>query len=311
MSEASFNIRRMAPADRLPVAELIFHSTNAWYLAAGRSPIFTGQPRSTALFYDVYHSLPGSVGIVAEDRATGTLIGSCFYHERPMHVSLGIMNVHPDHFGRGVASRMLDHIIAVADRATKALRLVSSAVNLDSFSLYTRKGFVPRVAYQDMYLRVPDAGLGPASPLASRVRPACLADVDRIAELELAVNHIRRDDDYRVFIENRMNIWHVSVIEGTDGALDGFLASCAHPASRMLGPGVARTQEQAAALILAELDRHRGYTPVFLVPVQCAELVRAMYGLGARNCELHFSQVRGHWPGLDGVNMPTFMPETA
>jgi hypothetical protein len=36
-----------------------------------------------------------------------------------------------------------------------------------------------------------------------------------------------------------------------------------------------------------------------------------MYALGARNCELHFSQVRGQWPGLDGVNMPTFMPETA
>jgi hypothetical protein len=189
--------------------------------------------------------------------------------------------------------------------------LVSSAVNLDSFSLYTRKGFVPRVAYQDMYLRIPESGLCYASARMGRVRPASLADVERIAEVEMAVNHIRRDGDYRAFIENRMGIWSMSVMEGSDGRLDGFLASCSHPASRMIGPGVARTEPQAAALLAAELDHHRGQTPVFLVPVQCADLVCEMYALGARNCELHFSQVRGRWSGLDGVNMPTFMPETA
>ena len=68
---------------------------------------------------------------------------------------------------------------------------------------------------------------------------------------------------------------------------------------------------QAAALLGAELDRHRGRTPVFLVPVDCAELVRAAYGWGARNCELHFSQIRGRAEPIRGVLMPTFLPETA
>ncbi len=311
MSDGAITIRSMKSCDRLAVAELIHHSTNAWYVTAGRSPIFRGEASLTALFYDVYHSLPGSAGIVAEDIASGTIVGSCFYHVRPTHVSLGIMNVRPDCFRRGIAGRLLDHIIAIADREGRPLRLVSSAVNLDSFSLYTRKGFVPRVAYQDMYLEIPDSGLNDVSPLSARVRPASFEDVERIAEVEMAVNHIRRDGDYRAFIENRMGIWHVSVIEGSNGRLDGFLASCGHAASRMIGPGVARTEAQAIALLAAELDRHRGHTPVFLLPVQCADLVREMYALGARNCELHFSQVRGMWPGLDGVNMPTFMPETA
>ncbi len=232
MSDGAITIRSMKSCDRLAVAELIHHSTNAWYVTAGRSPIFRGEASLTALFYDVYHSLPGSAGIVAEDIASGTIVGSCFYHVRPTHVSLGIMNVRPDCFRRGIAGRLLDHIIAIADREGRPLRLVSSAVNLDSFSLYTRKGFVPRVAYQDMYLEIPDSGLNDVSPLSARVRPASFEDVERIAEVEMAVNHIRRDGDYRAFIENRMGIWHVSVIEGSNGRLDGFLASCGHAASQ-------------------------------------------------------------------------------
>jgi hypothetical protein len=71
------------------------------------------------------------------------------------------------------------------------------------------------------------------------------------------------------------------------------------------------TGEQAAALLAAELDLHRGRSPVFLVPVECTELVRSAYAWGARNCEIHFSQVLGEWRPLRGVLMPTFLPETA
>ena len=35
-----------------------------------------------------------------------------------------------------------------------------------------------------------------------------------------------------------------------------------------------------------------------------------LYALGAKNCELHFAQVRGAWTAPAGVVMPTFMPET-
>ena len=79
----------------------------------------------------------------------------------------------------------------------------------------------------------------------------------------------------------------------------------------MLGPGVARTEQDAAALILAEWDHHRGRSPVFLVPVQSAGLVRQLYDWGAKNCEIHFAQVRGNYRAPEGIVMPTFMPETA
>ena len=78
----------------------------------------------------------------------------------------------------------------------------------------------------------------------------------------------------------------------------------------MLGPGIARTEQQSAALIHSEMNRHAGRSPVFLIPVQKSELVKTLYTWGARNCEIHFSQVRGNYREPTGVVMPTFMPET-
>ena len=79
----------------------------------------------------------------------------------------------------------------------------------------------------------------------------------------------------------------------------------------MIGPCAALSAAPAAALLEAELDRHRGRSPVFLVPAECTELVQTAYAWGARNCELHFAQVRGACQPLRGVLMPTFLPETA
>jgi hypothetical protein len=261
----------------------------------------------------VYEDLDPGCCILAESDRTGRLMGSCFYHPRETHVSLGIMNAHPAYFGTGVARRLLRHITDYADAQGKPVRLVSSAMNLDSFSLYTRAGFVPRQAYQDVMLRVPAAGVpldGLGADLTSRVRPARIDDVEAIAALELDVSSISRRKDYRYFAENADGIWHVSVLEGSGGKLDGFLASVNHPGSNMVGPGVARSEEGAAALLRAELSEHRGRSPVFLVPLDAERLVRQVYAWGGRNVELHFHQVRGAFQPFAGVNLPTFMPET-
>lgn len=79
----------------------------------------------------------------------------------------------------------------------------------------------------------------------------------------------------------------------------------------MLGPGVTRTEQQAAALLFRELDLHRGKSPIFVVPVERAHLVRQLYDWGARNCELHFCQVRGEFRPFNGINLPSFILETA
>lgn len=303
-------LRSAEESDFARVAELIHASTNAWYQRNRNATIFTAGPESCRVFCDVYEALDPGCCIVAEDESTGRLMGSCFHHPRDTHVSLGIMNVHPDFFGRGVASALLRFVTELADREQKPVRLVSSAMNLDSFSLYTRQGFVPRAAFQDMMISVPAEGMAQSVPDASRVRPAIVTDIPNMVELEWRISGIRREKDYRYFIENRLGIWHVSVLDDGEGGLAGFLCSVAHPASTMLGPGVMREQKDAAALILAELGVCRGLSPVFLVPVDQSELVRTLYSWGARNCEIHFAQVRGRFQPFNGIVMPTFMPET-
>lgn len=286
-------------------------STNTWYSKHLSKNVFSGNPSALRVFPEVYEAIDPGLCIIAECAQSGRMTGSCFVHPRETHFSLGIMNVHPKFYGQGIAGVILREIIAMADAEGKPIRLVSSAMNLDSYSLYTRHGFVPRQAYQDMFLPVPDGGLEVAAPSAcARVREATMADAVAMADLEMELSHIRREQDYRHFIENAAGIWHVSVIEGEAGGIDGFLCSVNHPGSNMLGPGVMRTEDDAAALLFAELDAHRGRAPVFLVPVDAVELVGTAYSWGARNCEMHFCQVRGEFRGFDGIAMPTFMPET-
>ena len=265
----------------------------------------------TEVFYDTYHALNPGCAVVAESQRSGRLMGSCFYHPRKHHVSLGIMNVHPNYFGLGVGRALLKHIIDYTDEhGYDALRLTQSALNLDSFSLYNRAGFVPRYAYQDMVVRVPEDGWTKLPAGAQRVRDATADDLTAIAELELEVSGICREEDYRLALENRAGYWHLAVVENAGGALNGWTMSCGHTAMNMIGPCVARDEATAAALIARELDRHRGRAPVMLIPMEKYQLVQQLYDWGARNCELHLCQVRGRFQQFRGVSMPTFLPET-
>lgn len=298
--------RPMEETDRAAVAELVHLSTNAWYAARGLGTIFPGEPASCAVFGDVYAALDPGCGIVAVSVSTQTVVGSCFYHPRPTHISVGIVNVHPSYFGHGVARTMLAEVLARADRENKPVRLVSSALNLDSYSLYTRSGFVPRQLFQDMVF--PSTAARP--PVPSHVRPAVLGDLPKIVALERELLGIERGDDYRYFIESGDGLWRVFVAEGEGGALDGCLVSVQHPASNMLGPGVMRDELTAAALVAAQLSRSETWSPVMVVPVEAATLVQTLYGWGARNCELHVLQVRGAYTPPRGLWLPTFLPET-
>ncbi len=308
---SALEVRTMEQGDWGEVAELIYLSTNAWYRANRGMNVFSCPPEACRVFCETYETLDPDCCIVVTNINTGRIVGSCFYHPRSTHISIGIVNTHPNYFGRGVAKRMMDYVIRLSEREGKPLRLVSSAMNLDSYSLYTRLGFVPRMAFQDMYLAVPPGGLD-IPPLldSSRIRPGVPSDAVTMAELERELIGIEREKDYRYFLENRDDLWSVSVLEGAHGSLDGFLASVGHPASNMVGPGVARTEDGIAALLRAQLDNRRGLTPVFLLPVECPSLVQRLYSWGARNCELHFAQIRGEWQKPTGILLPTFLPET-
>ncbi|MDA7881265.1 GNAT family N-acetyltransferase [Akkermansiaceae bacterium] len=284
------------------VANLIFHSTNDWYQRNLNRGCFPGDdPLTCRIFPEVYEALDPGCCLVAE--IEGEIAGSCFYHPRESHVSLGIMNASPKFSGQGVARRLLAEVVRKAGGLP--VRLVSSAMNLDSYSLYTRMGFVPTALYQDMYF--PEGKSIPRSSL--KVRPAVLEDVHGMVRLEEAVSGIRRGKDFVHFVENNSGIWKGYVHE-RGGEIAGFLFSVNHPGSQMLGPGVMRDDEVALALIAEAVSGHEGGSPLMLIPAESG-IVKELYRWGARNCELHVSQVLGAGSGKpDGVVLPTFMPET-
>lgn len=304
-------LRAATREDWNDIAALIYESTNHWYITNGKSAIFTGPPDSTLLFCQIYEDLDPGKCLLAVDQTNGAIAGSCFYRERETHVSLGIMNASSAYAGQGVARQLLTHIRDFADQASKPLRLVSSAMNLDSFSLYNRAGLTPYAFYQDMILEVPADGIPIEAPTGKILRDATLADVEAMVALERDVLGISRAKDFEYFIRNESGDWHMSLVENSDGRIDGFLASIHNPGSALLGPGCMRSDDDAIALIHRELDARRSKTMVWLAPSNRPAITEAMYALRAKNCELHIAQTTGEPPQINGVVMPTFMPETA
>jgi GNAT superfamily N-acetyltransferase len=306
----SFRIRTMTSDDWVEVAEMIYVSLNYWYASKGDGPKLKCGPEHVQLHCQVNEALDPGRCLVAQMNSTGRLAACCFYHPRKRHVSLGIMVAHPNYFGTGAAKAILSEVIAFAEKEEKPLRLVSSAMNLDSFSLYNRAGFVPYAMFQDMLIDVPPEGLDLPEIEGVEVRTGQIEDAPAMAALEREISGVERESDFRHFLENRDGIWHVSVTEDDSGGLNGFLCSVTHPGCSLIGPGVSRNDRQAVGLLGVVLNHEPGRTRVWLAPCDKTELVQTCYSWGARNCELHTAQVLGEKYDISGVIMPTFMPET-
>lgn len=298
-------LSRLQPDQHDKQAKLIHASLDVWYRTRLNVDRFGTEWQPFLMISEVYEALDPGCCVVAMDEA-GMMLGSAFYHPRETHVGVGVVSVHPQAFGLGVARALMEEIIRIADG--KPLRLVSSAMNIESFSLYTRLGFVPQATLQSLTLKVPMAGLPGAKGL---VRAATMDDVPAMAALEFRLNGVRKDKDYRFFVENQWGHWRLLVLEKEDGSLAGFLGANAHPSDRILGPGVAEDETAMQSLVHAMLDMYfRGVDIVWMVPVGCTALVRQGYAWGARNRETHLLSVLGHAPPMLGITVPTFMPES-
>lgn len=302
----------LTAADREPLARLLHRALAHWYESRlGQGARFGDRHEPFTLFPDVYEALDPGQCVTARTESGG-IVGMCFSHERETHVAIGIVATSPDAAGRGIARRMMSLVLDKAKRLGKPARLVSSLMNLDSFSLYTRLGLVPGTIFQDMLLAVPEGGMPvPAPDGVNRVREAIMTDVSRIADFEHSQQGIRREKDFAFFLRNEVGAWRLLVSEDESGSVNGFLAMSTHPSFAMIGPGVAADEETAIALLWKALDGQRGKTLVFLAPCAAAKLVRTAYSWGARNVELHVAQSTAPIAQAKGIVFPTFMPETA
>lgn len=308
----NFTVRLMENGDQEVVADLIHQSLNTWYLKNRGFELVPGPSDSMMVFPRVYEALDPHCCVLVVDQDSGRIAGSCFFHPRPTHVSLGILNVHPDYFGKRVSPLLVKSIISYAEEKNLPVRLVSSAMNLESFNLYNRYGFRPTLFFQDMFLNVPPEGVPNQIPSGMMIRKAMPADIPAMVSLEMELYSIDREQDFRFFIENKEKIWRTSLLINEEKRdLEGFTVSVLDPGSNMIGPGIARTEEGMNALIRYELNAYPGKKPVWLIPSNALALRKSMFELGALNCELHIGQVRGDFIPPRGIVLPSFMPETS
>lgn len=311
-SQSSFTLRPLNDDNRAEYADLLFSAFNAWYWKHGLGmDFYQCEPIEVSIFYDIYSDISPGCSVAAFHKTTNRMMGACFYHPREYHVSLGIMSVHPNYGSQGVGRAMVDHILDFTrQNGYKACRLVSSALNLDSFSLYNRSGFVPRDMYQDMVINVPHEGLAVSVPGEDKVRIATFEDVSKMSDLEMEISGIKRENDYRYAIENPRGVMQTTVYENDQHGIDGFMIATKHCAINILGPCVARTEEIAITLIRRELERFRGVTALFVIPMRKRKMVEQLYEWDAINVETHLKEVWGEFQEYRGVSMPSYLPET-
>jgi GNAT superfamily N-acetyltransferase len=308
----SYTLSILRPDQHAEAASLLKRSLYEWYESRlGQGARFSANAGSFLVFPEVYEALDPGEAVCAVG-PEGRLLGVCFVHPRETHYAVGIVATDPSSSGRGVARAMVESVLARARLEHKPVRLVSSLMNLDSYSLYTRLGFTPGALYQDLSFAVPSGGIECGSPQSTdRVRLAVAGEASKIADLELRVAGVRREKDYAFFLENREGHWKTWVFEDLAGELRGVLVSSHHRHWKMIGPGCAVDETAAAALLWRALDQYRGDSTVVLVPGAASGLVATLYGWGGRNIELHVAQSTGSEAPPKGVFFPTFLPESA
>ncbi len=309
---SSFDIRPLTTQDWSEEADLIYRSLNTWYREHRGVDLVSGPVDSMLLYPRIYETMDPGCCLLAVDPTSGRIAASCYYHPRTKHISLGMLNVHPDFFGKGAGSAVLRRIIAIAQEKGLPLRLISSAMNMESFALYNRYGFKPVQFFQDMLLPIPKEGFPIEPPDGMAVRDATEDDIVFIAVLEENLYGIEREKDWRFFFENQHKIWGLSVVEDLkSGTLLGACASVCDLGSHMIGPGVATSEEAMKWLICYEANRYPGNKPILLIPSSALTLRKELFSLGATICEMHITQVLGEARVPSGVVLPSFMPETA
>ena len=128
-----------------------------------------------------------------------------------------------------------------------------------------------------------------------------------MVELEKKLCGVERGKDFRYFIENKLEIWKTILCRDADGELLGFLGSVDHPASQMIGPGIAKNEKVTIQMLACMLDLFREKSPVFLLPVTAKE-TENIHGVPeiVKYTFRSATEITVH----PRVIMPTFMPET-
>ena len=186
----SITIRPMSPDDVDVVAPVItcaFNAVNARYGYPSEFP----EPNVSTLMSRYYLSQDPEGCLVAEQ--DGNICGSVFARLRGDRVSIGPVTVDPACQAIGVGRRMMQAVFDLYPDAA-SFRLTQAAFNKESFSLYSKTGFV--AAEQLLRFERPPAPVTPEED-EPRVRVVAAENAPLVADL---VRRLTDEERAKVFL---------------------------------------------------------------------------------------------------------------
>ncbi|OGO53211.1 MAG: hypothetical protein A2148_01710 [Chloroflexi bacterium RBG_16_68_14] len=223
----------------------------------------------------------------------GRAIACNFGDERDEVVGVGPVAVAVDQQGRGLGRRVMEALLEHTDEAGFAsVRLVQSAYNMQSFSLYHNLGFDVKDMLASLHGRVP-AEEAPTNP----VRQYTPADLEACDALHRDVLGIGRRHDIE-FIAN----FATPVVVERDGRLAGYLTR--FPGEEAIVTHGVAWDERALRDLIIGTARAAGDLRL-LLPAGQPETLRWAMACGFRLVELDSYLVRGEYQEPMGAWVPS------
>ena len=294
----SITIRTMADDDVDVVAHVIvraFNTVNARYGYPSEFP----EPYAAVLLVRFYLSQDPDGCLVAE--RDGAILGSIFARRRGDVVTIGPVSTDPAGQGMGVGRRMMQAVFDLYPDAA-SFRLVQAAFNKESYSLYSRTGFVAVEAMVRL-----DRAAAPVTPEEdeSHVRRATAEELQAVVGLDRRLLGVERERE----LPTHFGMGSVYVYD--DGAgMQGYLATMPTPGQIFYGPAVAHSEDQLTALLRTALRAADAHTIALHLPTRFAATIDECYRLGFRLFALETFMVRGEWSMDEAFYLRSTFPET-
>jgi hypothetical protein len=183
-----------------------------------------------------------------------------------------------------------------------SFRLSQAAFNKESFSLYSKTGFV--AAEQCLRLERPPAPVTPEED-EPHVRVVTAENASLVAGLDRRLTGAERERELAaLFSMGRV------YVHGGDTDIQGYLATMPTPGPTLLGPAVAHSEAHLGALIRAALRDIGPRASSVHLPARFAPTIDECYRLGFRLFCLETLMVRGEWRTPDALYLHSMFPET-
>lgn len=221
----------------------------------------------------------------------GRPAGSNFLSLSDPVAGVGPITIDPSTQTRGIGRALMQDVINYAERSgIKQIRLLQDSFNMSSLSLYASLGFDVKAGVALM-----DASSGRTISRGG-VRPAAESDIEAMDGLCRSIYKVSRRNE----IAAATRYGFPPVVTEREGTMTGYLIP------GFLGHGVARTEEDAFALI-DEVSRNTPHLAKFFCPLGEARFYRESLKRGYRAVKVMNLMSLGRYDPPDEIWMPSVL----